>query len=240
MTDQPPPQPPYEGQPYQQGGYPPPQPPAGYGNFPPPMPAPPPGLKSGFAVGALICGLLAPFALFAAHGMGFVMGAAAIVCAVLALRQISKGVGTGRGMAVWGLVLGILFGLAGLGGMTSENKTSGTSTASTASSGSGAATRAVVPTAPAVAAPAPTATTIPGEGTYLVGSEITPGTYRSPGAKKGFFEFCSYTRLRDTSGGSGAMIDMGTANANEPMIVTIAPSDGAFKSSGCEDWTRIK
>ncbi|MEU5894458.1 hypothetical protein ABZ835_48000 [Streptomyces sp. NPDC047461] len=49
---------------------------------------------------------------------------------------------------------------------------------------------------------------IPGDGTFLVGKEVEPGTYRSEG--KGSFG-CYWARLSDTTGESDAIIANGSA-----------------------------
>ncbi len=79
-----------------------------------------------------------------------------------------------------------------------------------------------------------------GEGTWLVGPDVQPGTYRSPGATtvRGF-NFCLWQRLSDTSGENSAIIASGTGNAGEPQVVTIAATDRAFRVSGCEPFTRV-
>jgi hypothetical protein len=72
------------------------------------------------------------------------------------------------------------------------------------------------------------ATTIPGDGTFLVGEDIRPGTYRTAGGS------CYWARLKGTSGELDDVIANG--NVTGPTTVTIAPSDDAFQTSGCEDW----
>jgi ribosomal protein L29 len=66
--------------------------------------------------------------------------------------------------------------------------------------------------------------TIDGTGTFVVGQDIEPGTYRaaaSPG--------CYWARLKslDTSN----IID--NQNADGPVVVEILPSDKAFETDGC-------
>ncbi|MGA4544913.1 hypothetical protein ACPA54_33460 [Uniformispora flossi] len=85
-------------------------------------------------------------------------------------------------------------------------------------------------TAPATSA-APAKATIPGDGTYTVGDDIQPGTYKSTGNNG-----CYYARLKDTSGDFGAII---TNNISDGSVtVTISKSDGAFQSRGCKEWTK--
>lgn len=90
---------------------------------------------------------------------------------------------------------------------------------------------------PAAAAAAPGQL---GDGTWLVGVDVQPGTYRSPGATTvGGFNFCLWRRLSDTSGENSAIIASGTGNAGEQQLVTIAATDRAFRVSGCEPFTRV-
>ncbi len=72
-----------------------------------------------------------------------------------------------------------------------------------------------------------------GDGTYLVGSDIPPGIYRSPGGS-----LCYWERL---SGLSGEFTDIIANGVEEGVaIVEIQESDVAFKSQGCETWTLIE
>jgi len=67
------------------------------------------------------------------------------------------------------------------------------------------------------------------EGTFLVGTDVTPGTWRAnnPGN-------CYWARLRDFSGGVHSIY----ANANGEGVVTILPDDVGFQSARCGTWTR--
>lgn len=71
--------------------------------------------------------------------------------------------------------------------------------------------------------------TIPGDGTFLVGDDIQPGTYRTAGGAG-----CYWARLKGTSGELGDIIANG--NVTGPTTITIAPSDAAFQTSGCVEW----
>jgi chitodextrinase len=72
-----------------------------------------------------------------------------------------------------------------------------------------------------------------GAGTYLVGSEVAPGTWRNSDSSAG----CYWERLSDFSG------DLGTITANgftaSIATVTITPDDVGFGSAGCGIWSRI-
>ncbi|MFN6544476.1 hypothetical protein [Mycolicibacterium nivoides] len=75
--------------------------------------------------------------------------------------------------------------------------------------------------------------TIPsGDGLYLVGSEIQPGTYRTAGA-----EGCYYAALRGLSGGNS---DIRTnQNTDGPAVVEILSSDVGFQVKRCAEWRRL-
>jgi hypothetical protein len=70
-----------------------------------------------------------------------------------------------------------------------------------------------------------------GDGTYIVGTDFKPGTYRSP-AHAG----CYWARLRGFGGTYGELIDNVYTDAQ--AIVTIRSSDKGFKTSLCGPWTR--
>lgn len=94
------------------------------------------------------------------------------------------------------------------------------------------------------AAPAPVAPAAPagpvtsfGEGTYVVGTDIAAGTYRSTGPVSGGLGICYWERDKDTSGEFSSIIanDLGEG----PATVTISKTDGAFKTHGCNTWNKV-
>lgn len=72
-----------------------------------------------------------------------------------------------------------------------------------------------------------------GEGAYIVGTDIEPGTYRNSGSSG-----CYYERLNAFTGDFDAIIANG--NADTPTIVTIAPTDAGFQSNDCGTWTELE
>lgn len=92
---------------------------------------------------------------------------------------------------------------------------------------------------PAPAAAAPTATPKPAappvasfrDGTYIVGQDISPGTYRTRAATS-----CYWARLQGF-GGSGNDI-LANSISPGPAIVTILPTDKGFRSSSCGVFTQ--
>lgn len=109
----------------------------------------------------------------------------------------------------------------------------------TAPNGSGPSARTVTVTPPASSATkaySPPATSTPTgpktvidrDGTYVVGVDILPGMYRTPGGTH-----CYWARLRslDTSD----IID--NNNSTGPQAVDILPTDRAFLTDNCQTWS---
>jgi hypothetical protein len=74
----------------------------------------------------------------------------------------------------------------------------------------------------------PRATTF-GDGTWAVGIDIAPGTYHAPGGSLCYWE-------RDSTFGGGMGSILANNNATGAVVVTIAPTDRAFETSGCGVW----
>ncbi|GAA1467310.1 hypothetical protein GCM10009603_54980 [Nocardiopsis exhalans] len=72
----------------------------------------------------------------------------------------------------------------------------------------------------------------PGTGTFLVGDEISPGTYRSEDTSS-----CYWARLSDTGGTLDSIIANNFGGGRQ--VVTISGSDVAFETSSCGGWSRI-
>ncbi|HSK22605.1 MAG TPA: hypothetical protein VK906_05500 [Egicoccus sp.] len=70
-----------------------------------------------------------------------------------------------------------------------------------------------------------------GDGTYTVGEDLAPGTYRSEGSS-----MCYWARLAGFSGELGDII----TNGNASTILTIAEGDVGFETSGCGDWVAVE
>lgn len=75
------------------------------------------------------------------------------------------------------------------------------------------------------------ANTISGSGTFLVGDEIEPGTYRTSGGN-----LCYWERLSGLSGEFHHIITNGLPEGTS--YVTIAPTDVAFSTQSCGEWVR--
>lgn len=75
--------------------------------------------------------------------------------------------------------------------------------------------------------------TIGGDGTYEVGKDVQPGTYVSSAPDSGN---CYWARMSGTSGSFSDII--ANNNSAGQSVVTIAPTDKVFETSGCNDWSR--
>jgi hypothetical protein len=92
-----------------------------------------------------------------------------------------------------------------------------------------------LPSSAETSTPSSTSTTrpvriLPGDGTYKMGADLSPGTYRSPGG-----ESCYWERLRGLGGSIADVIANGAGTG--PQVVHVAPSDVAFKTQHCFTWT---
>lgn len=75
--------------------------------------------------------------------------------------------------------------------------------------------------------------TIPGNGSYLVGSDFRPGTYRSSGNTSS----CYWERARSADGTGGSIIANGISTGQ--LVVTVATGDSVFRTTRCAAWKRI-
>lgn len=115
--------------------------------------------------------------------------------------------------------------------------TNGTGTRPGPSSGGSVATGGATntePTPTATQTPSGPATAI-GQGTYVVGSDIVAGTYKTAGPTGDLP--CYWARLKNTSGDFSAIITNG--NPTGQTTVTISKTDGAFETTGCQQWTKV-
>lgn len=73
-----------------------------------------------------------------------------------------------------------------------------------------------------------------GDGTYVVGTDITAGTWKTTGGGDGA---CGWQRLSATDGDFSSIIADGVATG--PTTVTVKSSDKAFATLGGCNWARI-
>ncbi len=72
-----------------------------------------------------------------------------------------------------------------------------------------------------------------GDGIFIVGTDITLGTYRTNGGSG-----CYYARLAGFTGSINEVL--ANENTDASAIVAILPSDKGFKSAGCGIWSKIQ
>jgi hypothetical protein len=77
-------------------------------------------------------------------------------------------------------------------------------------------------------------TTIETDGTYRVGVDILPGTYRSAGANPQGESDCYWARLNSLNPTHIIINGLGTG----PQVVTVQPGDTAFLTHSCLSWQK--
>lgn len=77
--------------------------------------------------------------------------------------------------------------------------------------------------------PTPPKTVIDADGSYAVGTDIEPGTYRSAGPVEK--SVCYWKRVKD-----GKIVD--NALTKKPALVQIEPTDTVFKTDHCQAWQK--
>ena len=68
---------------------------------------------------------------------------------------------------------------------------------------------------------------------FLVNKDIKPGQYRTANASGS----CYWERMKDTEGGLESIL--ANENLKGPGVVTIKPTDAAFKSVRCGEWQPV-
>jgi hypothetical protein len=93
-------------------------------------------------------------------------------------------------------------------------------------------TKTVTVTAPPP--PSVPKTTMETDGTYRVGTDIVPGTYRSAGSSPEGASDCYWARLSSLN--ETHIIDSNISTG--PQVVIIQPSDRAFLTHSCQPWQK--
>ncbi len=133
--------------------------------------------------------------------------------------------------AIVSLIIGVGIGVGGETGTSASPRPTVTVTETTQAESVPAATETV--TAEPVVDSEGEATDFSGDGQYLVGEEIKPGTYKTAGADG---PNCYWARLKNASGELTAII----ANDNVQGQTRVTVKKGEFfETSGCQDWKRV-
>lgn len=140
--------------------------------------------------------------------------------------------------AAGGLFVGVLIGIVGSSGDNSAKLSSATTVTETITA---TATQTMPAAASGTTTRAPSnaggAATIPGEGTFQVGDEVKPGTYRTDGpANSGASDTCYWERAKNASGEPESIISNGITAG--PARVDIKEGE-IFKSQGCQEWKLV-
>ena len=88
------------------------------------------------------------------------------------------------------------------------------------------------PAAPATAGP-----TMPGDGTFAVGTaagDWAPGTWQTAGAVGGSSGDCYWATLSDLTGNDGSIL--ANDNTTGPAVVTVGSGVAGVQVSGCDAW----
>jgi hypothetical protein len=159
-----------------------------------------------------------------------------------AAKKPSRGKAWFTHSAVALVALGLGAGLGG-GAKAGDSKTATAAPAVTATAAAKAAAPAPAKTAarPKTPTTKPAGTTaaspakISGDGEYLVGQDIRPGTYKTAGPGNDS-PLCYWERDKDSSGDFGSII----ANDNLSGSGRVTVNKGeVFKTQGCQDWTKV-
>ena len=138
--------------------------------------------------------------------------------------------GMSRGMKI-GIGVGALaLALIAIGSVGGNDKTSSSSKTVTATATKYAeAPETATPTKPTITGPA---TSIDADGTFVIGTDILPGRYRTAGGSK-----CYWERQSGLGGSFSEIISNSSAEGQQ--VVEIAPTDAAFETRGCGFWEKI-
>lgn len=84
-------------------------------------------------------------------------------------------------------------------------------------------------------APPPSLPATFGEGRFVVGTDIAPGTYRATGPADS--QYCYWERFKDPTGAADSIIANHVGRG--PATVTIDVGDGMFNTRWCGTWTKV-
>ncbi|MFD0328325.1 hypothetical protein ACFQZC_08960 [Streptacidiphilus monticola] len=87
------------------------------------------------------------------------------------------------------------------------------------------------------AAPVAAAFSVAGDGEYLVGEDMKPGTYKTKGPADAAIPNCYWERDKDSSGSFSSII--ANDNLSGTGRVTVRKGE-VFKTNGCQDWVKVR
>jgi hypothetical protein len=157
--------------------------------------------------------------------LGAIIGLILGVIAMFGSRKTTAGIGIGL------CILATVFTSMVMNQVTDALHTTSGSSSTSGASGLGYPTAPVAPPLPA----GPVTTF--DQGTFVVGQDIKPGTYKTAGATPNWMRYCYWARLSTTDGTLNSII--ANDGGQGPATVTISPGDAAFKTSGCQTWQKV-
>lgn len=151
----------------------------------------------------------------------------------------------GKAVITHGLVAVVALGLGAGLGSSAAGANDNAATAVPTVTRSAAPVPTVTATKPGTAAapkqqPKPTGATsqsaakVSGDGTYLVGQDMEPGTYKTKGPATG--SLCYWERAKDSSGEFTSIITNATPTGTARVTVN---KGEVFKTQSCQDWTKV-
>jgi hypothetical protein len=206
---------------------------------PEPIPTAPPNAPppNGMGIAALIVGIFALIVCWV-PALGALLGIVAFVLGILGYRR------GGNGQAIAGIVLGALSGILGIV-ITGTTIVAAThplhaDNGNIIAQWDGETQRMPLPGEPGD-------TQLPVikavdkfhagvDGTYLVGRDIPAATYSTPGPDPTGTTLCFWQRLSSANGDLGSIISSDITKGS--ATVAVAPTDYAFKVSGCGGWVK--
>ena len=193
--------------------------------------------RNGMGTAGLVLGILAILTTLTLIfiPLAWILAGIGLILALVGFSRANRGEASNKGIALAGIItssaaIGLSFLLIfGFGVSLGSSNPSTAKTRPGTSSGPAPSSAAAKPAGPATSF---------GPGTWVVGEDIVPGTYKSAGAEEDLFEFCSViTYAGDAADGN--VIAINSANANEPIRIKVSGKVKSVKTSGCATFTKV-
>lgn len=137
-----------------------------------------------------------------------------------------------------GIIVGLI--LIGIGTAIGHPKTVTVNHTRTVTAQAAPAPTVTVTVTARPAKPKPAGSTMPGDGTFAVGTSAgdwPPGTWKTNGAVGGSAGNCYWATLSDLSGSDNSII--ANDDITGPTIITVGPGVAGVQVSGCDSWQEV-
>lgn len=194
----------------------------------------PPQPKNGFGTAGFVLGLVgAVFALIPIIGIvAWFLVIPGLILALIGLARALSGTANNKGMSIAGVALSVI-GLVICFAYAATFAAAFSGSTALASPPLGHAT---VPSSVTSAGTTPAGALT--DGTYMVGSEIQPGSYHTSGpASDSIMHACTWSRNKDTSGEFTSIIANHVSSG--PDTLTVQSTDAAVEFAGGCAWTKV-